>query len=161
MVVPVAGATTTAVAVLAPTMPGGAPLELVWHVAGANEFGHDRRADRAANAIQAFDDFGVVDRHVAPVDLGVIDRAGGLHSLRDADELIRVATDGSGYLVLVDRINLCAGPVLCGYDAIATAMTEMIMPSAIVWNTMTGTRKTAASDSTTVSAERSGSASRR
>ena len=42
-----------------------------------------------------------------------------LHLLRDADELVRVATDGSGYLVLVDRINLCAGPVLCGYDAIA------------------------------------------
>ena len=33
-------------------------------------------------------------------------------------------------------------------------MTEMIMPSAIVWNTITGTRNTAASDSTTVSAER-------
>ncbi len=33
-------------------------------------------------------------------------------------------------------------------------MTEMIMPSAIVWKTITGTRNTAASDSTTVSAER-------
>ena len=36
----------------------------------------------------------------------------------------------------------------------ATAMTERIMPSAMVWNTMTGTKKTAASESTTVRAER-------
>ena len=38
--------------------------------------------------------------------------------------------------------------------ASATATTDMIMPSAIDRNTITGTRNTAANDSTTVSAER-------
>lgn len=118
-----AGAATTKTAgygqpvriTLAPTS-GGAPLELVWHVAGANEFGHDRRADRAASVIQAFDDFGVVPRHVAPVDLGVIDRAGGLHSLRDADELYLITTYAPGTVYADDLRRIAATGELTGQD---------------------------------------------
>ena len=59
--------------------------------------------------------------------------------LRDADELIRVATDGSGYLVLVQRINLCLGPVLCGEDVIAArvAAGASLDPDGIRLNTDT------------------------
>src|SRR5262249_15112783 len=59
----------------------GATRQLVWRVASANEFGHDRRADRAAVMVQAFEDFAQIPQHVQAVDLGVI-RGGELVSTR-------------------------------------------------------------------------------
>lgn len=67
--------------------PDGAPLELVWRTANADELGHDRRSDRAAEALLAYDDFANIPRHVAPLDVGVIRRSGELVSIRDYDEL--------------------------------------------------------------------------
>src|SRR2546423_1287435 len=46
--------------------------ELIFRTASANEFGHDRRADRLANLAQAFDDFARTPRHVEAIDLGLV-----------------------------------------------------------------------------------------
>ena len=70
----------------------GRRRELVWRVAGANEFGHDRRSDRAAETLLAFDDFARIPRHVAALDVGAIRDDGELVSLRDAGELYLVTT---------------------------------------------------------------------
>lgn len=67
--------------------PDGVPLELVWRTANADELGHDRRSDRAAEALLAFDDYGNIPGHVAPLDVGVVRRTGELVSIRDYDEL--------------------------------------------------------------------------
>lgn len=89
----------------------GQQLDLVWRPASPNEFGHDRRADRAADAVLAFDDFAQIPDHIAAVDVGAVRRNGELVSLRDAgehylitsyargtiyaDDLRRIATSGA------------------------------------------------------------------
>jgi hypothetical protein len=82
--------------------PSGDQLELVWRVAAANEFGHDRRADRAANQILAFDDFARMPHHVRAIDLGAIGRDGRLISIRDAGELYLITTYARGTIYADD-----------------------------------------------------------
>ncbi len=48
----------------------GQERALVLHTASANDFGHDRRADRAAVAVLAADTFGTIPRHVEVLDVG-------------------------------------------------------------------------------------------
>jgi len=68
---------------------------------------------------------------------GTVVDAPPLHILRDADELIRLATDGSGYLALAERINICQGFVLCGEDVIAARIAggTSLDPNGIRLNT--------------------------
>ena len=51
---------------------GGAPSKLVVHTANAGEFGHDRRADRAASAILAYDTYSTMPSHVRALDVGTV-----------------------------------------------------------------------------------------
>jgi aminoglycoside phosphotransferase (APT) family kinase protein len=44
----------------------------VLHLASPNEFGHDRRADRADELLLSFDTYGTIPRHVEPLDFGFI-----------------------------------------------------------------------------------------
>jgi hypothetical protein len=74
---------------------GGERRRLVYHVAQANSFGHDRRADRAADAVLAFDTFGLIPRHAAAVDFGVM-LPEGLLSLRDSGEFFVVTEYAEG-----------------------------------------------------------------
>lgn len=67
--------------------PDGAHLELVWRTASWDELGHDRRADRAAELLLAYEDFANIPRHVPALDVGVIRSDGHLVSIRDYDEL--------------------------------------------------------------------------
>jgi hypothetical protein len=67
-------------------MPDGALERWVLHTAAANEFGHDRRADRAAEMLLAYDTFDAIPQHVRALDVGAIGRDGHLVSLRDAGE---------------------------------------------------------------------------
>lgn len=113
--------------------PGGDELELVWHVASANEFGHDRRADRAAAAFQSFDDFQEIPRHVRPIDLGVIARDGSLCSIRDADEVYVITTFARGTIYADDLRALAAsGRVgsrdLARLDALAAYLAALHTP---------------------------------
>jgi len=81
---------------------GGAVHQLVWRVASANEFGHDRRADRAAAAIQAYDDFAQMPGHVRAIDLGVIREDGALVSTREGGEHYLITTYAPGTLYAQD-----------------------------------------------------------
>jgi len=78
------------------------PLELVWRVAGDNELGHDRRSDRAASLIQAFDDFSGIPRHIQPIDVGAITPGGELISMRDGGELYLITEFAPGTLYATD-----------------------------------------------------------
>jgi aminoglycoside phosphotransferase (APT) family kinase protein len=82
--------------------------ELVWRVASANEFGHDRRSDRAAAMVQAFDDFAQIPQHVRAVDLGVIRGGGELMSTRDATEMYLITTYAQGTIYAHDLRRIAA-----------------------------------------------------
>jgi aminoglycoside phosphotransferase (APT) family kinase protein len=114
---------------------GGAPLELVWRVASANPFGHDRRADRAAAAIQALDDFRAIPGHVAPIDLGVITADGALRSIRDADELYLITGFARGTIYADDLRRVADTGVatatdLARVDALADYLAALHVPLA-------------------------------
>ncbi|HET9958197.1 MAG TPA: aminoglycoside phosphotransferase family protein, partial [Polyangiaceae bacterium] len=71
----------------------------VLHTATANPFGHDRRADRAAEMLLAYDTFGEIPRHARVIDVGAYRRGGGSHSLADSGEfyLLTEWLSGSPY----------------------------------------------------------------
>ena len=70
----------------------GRPLRLTFEERGASHdvtlrtmrpdpFGHDRRADRFDNMVLAYDEFPRYDRHIRPLDVGVISPGGAFHSI--------------------------------------------------------------------------------
>src|SRR5512135_3513290 len=64
----------------------GASRVLVFRTATSNVFGHDRRADRAAEMLLAWDTFNSVPDHVRALDVGTILPGGRLLSVRDGGE---------------------------------------------------------------------------
>ncbi|MEQ9322127.1 MAG: phosphotransferase, partial [Polyangiaceae bacterium] len=73
---------------------------------------HDRRADRAADMILAYDTFGDIPRHVRAIDLGAIAADGSLRSLRQTGELYVLTTFADGHLYAEDlrrvaRVGKC------------------------------------------------------
>jgi hypothetical protein len=81
---------------------GGVRRVVVWRVASANVFGHDRRADRAAAMVQAFEDFAQIPRHVRALDLGVILASGELASTREGTEHYLITTYAPGTIYALD-----------------------------------------------------------
>ncbi|CAN5872273.1 hypothetical protein BH11MYX2_BH11MYX2_08690 [soil metagenome] len=76
--------------------PAGKTLEVVWRTATPDDMGHDRRADRAAEMLLAYEDFKNVPNHVTPLDIGALTRDGLLVSLRDYNELYLVTEYANG-----------------------------------------------------------------
>jgi len=110
----------------------GARRELVWRVAGANEFGHDRRADRAAETLLAFDDFPRIPGHVRALDAGAVRASGELVSLRDYTELYLITSYARGTLYADDlrriaRTGATARDVV-RVDALARYLAELHVP---------------------------------
>lgn len=92
----------------------GRESTLVFHTASPDVFGHDRRADRAAEMLLAWDTFAEVPRHVEALDVGALRRDGaGLLSLRDAGEFYLVTRYAPGRLY-ADELRRVAR------DAVAT-----------------------------------------
>ncbi|MBI1353337.1 MAG: phosphotransferase [Acidobacteria bacterium] len=77
----------------------GMHRKLVFRTSRTDDFGHDRRADRAADALLAFDTFPRIPGHVAALDVGAIDGSGELVSLRGAGEFYTVTdyVEGTPY----------------------------------------------------------------
>ena len=86
---------------------GGARRVLVLRTASPNQFGHDRRADRAAALLLAFDTFGLLPDHVRALDVGLLG-PDGLASLRDAGEPYLLTTFAEGRLY-ADDLRALAG----------------------------------------------------
>lgn len=111
----------------------GNELVLVWRVASANDFGHDRRADRAGNALLAFDDFAQVPQHIAAIDVGAITKTGELISLRDWDEAYLITSFAPGTLYADDLRRVARDAVandldLARIDALATFLAVLHVP---------------------------------
>jgi hypothetical protein len=113
----------------------GKRRELVWRTASANEFGHDRRADRAAGMIQAFDDFGQLPDHVEAVDLGMVSSSGSLHSLRDCGEPYVITSFAPGTIYADDLRRIASEGVtrdldLARVETLARYLAELHAPIA-------------------------------
>jgi len=80
---------------------GGRELSLVLHTATLNEFGHDRRADRAAEVLLAADTFNGIPRHVGVLDVGAY-RSDGFVSLTDTGEFYLLTTHAPGSVYAED-----------------------------------------------------------
>ncbi len=80
----------------------GAPHVLVFRTSTADEYGHDRRADRAAEALLAYDTFGLIPHHIRAIDVGAIGGDGRLVSLRGAGEPYLLTTYAPGRLYADD-----------------------------------------------------------
>jgi len=80
--------------------------EVVFHTAGANAFGHDRRADRAAEMLLAYDTFDALPDHVAAIDVGGIASGGALRSLADVGEFYLVTEYAPGIVYAADLRRL-------------------------------------------------------
>jgi aminoglycoside phosphotransferase (APT) family kinase protein len=108
----------------------GTVRDLVWRTASANDFGHDRRSDRAQQILLAFDDFPGMPRHVAALDVGAMLADGRLVSLRDAGELFLVTSyaEGRPYAEDLRRIagaGIVDEPDLARADALASYLARL------------------------------------
>lgn len=74
----------------------GAVKSFVLHGSAANPFGHDRRADRAAELLLAADTFELIPQHVRPLDVGAFRRDGSSLSLRDTSEFYLLTEHAAG-----------------------------------------------------------------
>lgn len=105
----------------------GRMLELVWRLATANELGHDRRSDRAANQLLAFDDFAQIPRHIEALDVGAVGTGGELISLRDTTEIYLITSYARGTTYAEDLRALAGEGVASERDhARATALASYL-----------------------------------
>jgi hypothetical protein len=84
----------------------GARRTVVFHTARADDFGHDRRSDRMAELLLAFDSYGQLPQHVAALDVGLIGHDGALCSLSTCGEpyLLTSWADGEPYATDLRRV---------------------------------------------------------
>lgn len=112
----------------------GERLDLVWRTASPNEYGHDRRADRAAEALLAFDDFAKLPGHVRALDVGAIRAGGELVSLRDAGEHYLITTYARGSIYADDLRRIATSGATDGdiarVDALARYLGDLHAPIA-------------------------------
>ena len=71
-------------------LAGGTTRDVVMHTASADEYGHDRRADRLGAQVLCLDTFHLVPEHVRAIDAG---------ALRDDGTLVSLRGTGGGYLL--------------------------------------------------------------
>ena len=75
---------------------------LVFHTARADDFGHDRRADRAAAMLLAYDTYGSLPGHVPALDVGVIDEQNTMRSIAGSQEAYLLTGWAPGQLYAAD-----------------------------------------------------------
>ncbi len=80
----------------------GASRVLVFRTATSNVFGHDRRADRAAEMLLAWDTFNGVPDHARALDVGTILPGGRLLSVREGGEFYLLTTFAEGRMYAED-----------------------------------------------------------
>ncbi len=95
---------------------GDALHRLVLHTAKPNEYGHDRRADRAEAMLLAWDTFGSIPRHAPALDVGGVDAKGELRSIADLGELYLVTGYLAGEVYADDLRRLAAGAMTTPRD---------------------------------------------
>ncbi len=96
--------------------PRGRRHVLVFRTQTANEFGHDRRADRLEGAILAYDLFNEIPGHIRAVDVGALAEGGRLVSLRGTGEPYLVTEWAEGTLYAEDLRRIAREETLEALD---------------------------------------------
>lgn len=73
----------------------GKPVRFVLHTAEPNSFGHDWRADRAAEMILSYDSYNDLPRHTHALDVGVV----------TTDQRLLSVAGGDEFFLLTDYVN--------------------------------------------------------
>lgn len=81
---------------------------LVFRTATPNDFGHDRRSDRAQAMLLDYDTFSRIPEHVRALDVGAVDRKGRLVSLASAGEFYVLTTYAEGTVYAEDLRRILA-----------------------------------------------------
>lgn len=108
----------------------GRERHLVWHTASANEYGHDRRSDRAQELLLAFDTFGRIPGHVEALDVGAVLPEGRLVSLGRTGEFYLLTSFAPGRPYAEDLRRIAAEGVATPLDleraaALASYLVEL------------------------------------
>jgi aminoglycoside phosphotransferase (APT) family kinase protein len=116
-------------------LPDGSSRNFVLRTASANDFGHDRRADRSEGMILAFDTFGRIPRHVQAVDVGSVLPDGRLLSMRAGGETYLLTTWAQGRIYASDLRAIAERGTLydadlARCDALAHYLLELHRPRA-------------------------------
>jgi hypothetical protein len=107
---------------------GGVVSSLVLHTANANEYGHDRRADRAAAAVLAADTFDTLPRHASVIDVGAYRGETDFVSLRGTDEFYLLTTYVAGSVYANDLRRIARTGALTALDIARTgALVEYLV----------------------------------
>jgi hypothetical protein len=94
----------------------GRDKALVLHTATPNEFGHDRRADRAEEMLLAADTFGAIPSHVRVLDVGAYRGADDFVSLADTGEFYLLTTHAEGRVYADDLRHIARTGMLTALD---------------------------------------------
>lgn len=94
----------------------GKACSLVLHTASANDFGHDRRADRAASVLLSADTFGLIPRHVAVLDVGAYRGDDDFVSLSKSGEFYLLTTHATGEIYAHDLRRIAESCALTPLD---------------------------------------------
>lgn len=92
--------------ILVECLINGKPSRLVLQTAAANSFGHDWRADRAAEMLLSYDTYNSLPHHTHALDVGVITTDDQLISLAEGDEFFVLTDYVSGEPYARDLIRL-------------------------------------------------------
>jgi hypothetical protein len=127
----------------------GHARSFVLHGSSANQFGHDRRADRAADVLLAADTYGAIPRHVRALEVGAFRPDGSSVSLSNtrefyllteyakgrpyAEDLRRIAEtrtvsaqDSSRLVTLVDYLAALHSERLPGKETYARSLRDLL-----------------------------------
>jgi hypothetical protein len=99
----------------------GVESSFVLRTATPNEYGHDRRADRAGSAVLAADSFDALPRHVSVVDVGAYRGATDFVSLRGTNEFYLLTTYVAGRVYAEDLRRIARTGALTPADAARSA----------------------------------------
>lgn len=94
----------------------GERRDLCLHTAKPDEFGHDRRADRAANMLLAYDTFASIPRHTRAIDVGALDHDGRFISLRNGNEFYLITEFVEGHVYAEDLRRIAHQGILSAHD---------------------------------------------
>jgi hypothetical protein len=86
----------------------GAERQVVLRTMAPNGFGHERRADRAANLMLSYDTFNTLPHHIRALDLGVIANDGQLRSVAADGEYFLLTDYAPGRLYAEDLEHIAA-----------------------------------------------------
>jgi phosphotransferase family enzyme len=100
---------------------------LVFRTASADEFGHDRRSDRAQEMLLDYDTFNRIPRHVPALDVGAIAPGGRLVSLRDCGEFYLITRFAPGTVYAEDLRRIARGGLAAGDEARCDALADYLV----------------------------------